>query len=290
MAAPRITAEFVRDLVMRGMHDLPPLSDVVTKTLEATERESATSGEIERLVSTDAALAAKILRVVNSAYYGLSGEVVSLSQAVVVLGMQQIRNLVLSVSVLGLLKSKTPEMQAAQQKLWMHSFASAACAQAISRVFKFGPRDAEAAYTAGLLHEIGKLYLFSALTDMYIVFCEEAAQTGIALGVREREEFGLGHDEIGGMLADRWHFPQTLRDLIARHEGPFEPGTDPLLLAVHASDRLTAPPYDGESRAALMDPVAEAWLNSVPGARETVVVEMEAKIAEASELYGVLLQ
>ena len=290
MAAPRFSRESVSDLVLRGLHDLPPLSDVVTKTLEATERESTTAAEIERLVSADVALSAKILRVVNSAYYGLAGEVFSLNQAVVVLGMQQIRNLVLSVSVLGLLKSQTPELQATQQRLWMHSFSSAACAQALARMFKFGPRDSEAVSTAGLLHSIGKLYLFSAVTEEYVAFCERAAAAGEPTDAREKEVFGMGHEEIGGLLAEKWHFPETLRDLIAQHEGPFDEDAPSLLLAVHVADRLTSPGYDGVSEEFDMDPIAEKWLNTAPGARAVVIAEMEAKIAEASELFGVLLQ
>lgn len=290
MSARRLRKESLSDIVLRGLHDLAPLSDVVTKTLEATERESTTSAEIERLVSTDAALSAKILRVVNSAYYGLAGEVFSLNQAVVVLGMQQIRNLVLSVSVLGLLKSQTPEWQATQQRLWLHSFSSAACAQALARTFKFGPRDAEAVYTGGLLHDIGKLYLFSALTEEYVAFCERAEAAGECSDDLEQATFGMGHDEIGGMLAERWHFPNALRDLISLHEGPFDEDASPLLLAVHVADRLTSHGYGEEGRELCLDPVAERWLDTAPGARAAVVAEMETKIAEASELFGVLLQ
>lgn len=277
---------------MRGVHDLPSLSDVVTKTLEATERESTSASEIERLVSSDAALSAKILRVVNSAYYGLSGQVSSLNQAVVILGIQQIRNLVLSISALSLLKGRTPQLRRLQHSFWMHSFATAVCAQIIARRKRFSARDAEMVYTAGLLHDIGRLYLFSAVSEEYLAVIAHAAKSERSLDEVEPEMLGVRHDEIGGELAKTWHFPAALTDLIARHEGPFGDEIEHALFAIHGADRLTASRYTKTFgvQTPTMDLEVECWLGFTPEDIEAVLAETESKVDEAAEVYGLIVQ
>lgn len=292
MALPQDLAGATRKWILRGVHDLPSLSDVVTKTLEATQRESTSAAEIERLVSSDAALSAKILRVVNSAYYGLSAQVSSLNQAVVILGIQQIRNLVLSISALSLLKGRTPELRRLQYSFWMHSFATAVCAQIIARRKRFSARDADLVYTAGLLHDIGRLYLFSAVSDEYLAVIANAVETGRSLDVVEVEQLGVKHDEIGGELARTWHFPAALEALIERHEGPFGDEIEPTFFAVHGADRMTAQRYTDAFHvpAPPMDLEVECWLGFTDADAEAVLAETDSKVEEATELYGLIVQ
>lgn len=280
----------MRAMILQGVQDLPSLSDVVTKTLEATERDTTTAGEIERLISSDAALSAKILRVVNSAYYGLSGQVSSLGQAVVILGMQQIRNLVLSISALSLLKGRTPELRNLQESFWMHSFATAACAQAIARHKRFGARETEMVYTAGLLHDIGKLFLFCNHSDSYLEVMNYARTHPCELKESEHQILGVGHEEVGLELARNWHFPEPLALLIGRHEGPFDGDPLPMLFAVHAADRLTEDLYfePDEALARKMHPIVEEWLGLSESELAELRVETDERVKEIAALYGLI--
>src|ERR1700712_3732037 len=113
---------FVRRQIARALQDLPALPSVVGKVLSETENPNATAASIEKMISSDQVLASKVLRVVNSAYYGLSGQVTSLGQAIVILGMQQIRNLVLSVCALSQVKPTTPRQHEVLKQFWLHSF------------------------------------------------------------------------------------------------------------------------------------------------------------------------
>lgn len=292
MAAPERMSSTKRVAILQGLHDLPSLSDVVTKTLEATDRDTTTAAEIERLVSTDAALSAKILRVVNSAYYGLSGQVSSLSQAVVILGMQQIRNLVLSISALSLLKGRTPEQRALQQCFWMHSFATAACAQGIARRKRFGVRESELVFTAGLLHDIGKLFLFCNHSEAYLQVVDYARKHGCSLEQAELALLGVRHQEVGFELANTWHFPEPLTLLIGRHEGPFDGEPLPMLYAVHAADRLTEDLYyaHGESLAQGLDPLVSEWLELDEPELEILRAETDVRVKESAALYGLAVE
>src|SRR4051794_5341481 len=92
--------DFLRQSIERAMTDLPALPNVVSRVLEEAEKPDASAAAIEKMIAADQALTSKVLRVVNSAYYGLSGQVTSLGQAIVILGLPQIRNLVLSVSAM----------------------------------------------------------------------------------------------------------------------------------------------------------------------------------------------
>ena len=288
MGVPEPLPTTKRTIILQGLQDLPSLSDVVTKTLEATDRDTTTAGEIERLVSSDAALSAKILRVVNSAYYGLSGQVSSLGQAVVILGMQQIRNLVLSISALSLLKGRTPELRARQQTFWLHSFATAACAQAIARHKRFGARETEMVYTAGLLHDIGKLFLFCNHSEEYLKVIEHARAEDCGLDAAEEALLGVRHEEIGLELAKAWHFPEPLTLLIGRHEGPFDGDPIPMLFAVHAADRLTEDLYyePGEAISRPMDPAVWEWLAMKDPQLAEIRLETDGRVQEIARLYG----
>src|SRR5436190_6608594 len=117
---------FVKKSIEKSVQDLPALPSVVTRILRETESPDACAQNIERMISAEQALASKVLRVVNSAYYGLSGQVTSLSQAIVILGLQQVRNLVLSVSAISSIKPRTPRQQETMKMFWQHSFGTAA--------------------------------------------------------------------------------------------------------------------------------------------------------------------
>ena len=112
----------LRKYIERSLQDLPPLPPVVAKILELTERPDSTASELDRLISSDPAMTAKILRVVNSAYYGLSNQVGTTTHAIVILGFRQIQNLVLSMAAMSLVKSRSPHMASTQMRFWKHSY------------------------------------------------------------------------------------------------------------------------------------------------------------------------
>src|SRR5438477_9307188 len=116
----------LRKYIERSLQDLPPLPPVVAKILELTERPDSTASELDRLISSDPAMTAKILRVVNSAYYGLSNQVGTTTHAIVILGFRQIQNLVLSMAAMSLVKSRSPNMSYTKMRSWKHSYGAAA--------------------------------------------------------------------------------------------------------------------------------------------------------------------
>jgi putative nucleotidyltransferase with HDIG domain len=254
--------QLIREAICRKLRDIPPLPQVVGALMtELQEEETTTAAKLEALILRDPALAAKTLRVVNSAYYGLSRKVLNIGQAVVILGTQQLRNLLMSLAAVSMLQARTQKQRALQKTFWEHSLATAICAELVCRRKGLQPKDCEIAFVGGLLHEIGRLFLFTHLPDTYHKVAEYAIANGHRLSVVEASVLGINHDEVGLELARMWQFPETLEAFVSRHEGPFDSESSPSLLAVHAAHFQVDSIFDKPLDAGAMDPYAEEWLN-----------------------------
>ncbi|HTQ10081.1 MAG TPA: HDOD domain-containing protein [Fimbriimonadaceae bacterium] len=282
--------KFVRLSIEKSLRDLPALPDIVARILKETENQDVSAHNIEKLLSSDQALASKVLRVVNSAYYGLSGQITSLSQAIMILGMPQVRNLVLSVSAISTMKPKTPRQHETLKLFWLHAFGTAAATQIIAQQKRMKVNDMEALFLGGLLHDIGRLFLYSMFTQTYDQVTKYAEDRQITVTEAEMKLLGLNHSQIGSMMATTWKLPQTLIETIARHEGPFSPGDDPTLFAVHAGDNLTQHLYYATENMVMvsLDPVAEEWLGYSEEEFEDLRGQTARKIEEATALFGLL--
>lgn len=281
---------FLRRTIEKALKDLPALPAVVTRILQETEQPDASAASVEKLLASDQALTMKVLRVVNSAYYGLSGQVTSLGQAVVILGMQQVRNLVLSVGAISSLPIKTPRQQETLKQFWLHSFGSAAAAQIIAKEKRQSARDIEIAFLGGLLHDIGRLFLFANFTEIYDNLIAYAAQRQITIEDAELAFLGMTHGQVGEEMAKAWKLPPLLCSLIAHHEGPFTEESTPLEFTVHLADYLTKHLYQlGDTGQAIApDEHALEWLAMSDEQFQELREVTEIKIEEAVQVFGMM--
>lgn len=282
--------KFVRLSIEKSLRDLPALPDIVMRILRETENQDVSTHSIEKLLGSDQALASKVLRVVNSAYYGLSGQVTSLNQAIMILGMPQVRNLVLSVSAISTMKPKSPRQQETLKLFWLHAFGTAAATQIIAQQKRMKVNDMEALFLGGLLHDIGRLFLYSMFTQTYDQVLKYAQDKQVPVLTAELKLLGLTHSQIGATMASTWKLPQGLVDMIAKHEGPFEPADDPTIFAVHLGDNITQHLYFASDQVVdvPMDPVAREWLAFSDEELEELRTQTAHKIEEASALFGLL--
>lgn len=261
MSDPLPATQLIREAICRKLQDIPPLPQVVGELMtELQAEETTTAGKLEALILRDPALAAKTLRVVNSAYYGLSRKILNIGQAVVILGTQQLRNLLMSLAAVSLLQARTAKQKALQKTFWEHSIATAICAEAICRRKGLPPKEGEIAFVGGLLHEVGRLFLFTNLPDTYQKVVDYAIKQGHKLSVVENSVLGISHDDIGIELARVWKFPETLEAFIGGHDGPFPEHAPYALLAVHAAHIKVEGLFEAPMDNAELDPVAEQWL------------------------------
>lgn len=290
--ALQLNQQMVRDALGRAANELPALPNVLCRVLELTETtDSGTVGEIEQLIKSDQAISSRLLRIVNSAYFGLSGQVASVSQAVVILGFQQVRNLVLSVSMMSSFGATGSKSKDAQVRLWESAFATASAAQMIGRKKKIDAKDQELVFVGGLLQNIGSLFMLSILSRSYVAVLEEAFQSEERLFSVENRLLGLNHAEMGTELLKKWGLPENLILLVGRHEGPFEGDVIPALAIVNAAERVGDLIIKGQeySLDALgIDQSILDYLEFDSADFEWVVAETKQKVAAVFELVGAM--
>lgn len=228
----------LRRYIDKAMVDLPALPGVVMQVIQATEKDTVSTQEIEKLLSIDAAITTKLLKVVNSAYFGMPRQIVNVNQTIAILGLMQVRNLVMSIGVLSVLNSTSPRIIEVQREFWQHSFASGSCAEIIGRKKGMVQRDLEAVFVGGLLHDVGRLFLFTLFNLPYQEVLKESLKKQEPVDVVERRILGTTHAELGGSLAERWNFPVELVAMIRGHDNIPDGPVDDQVMAVHIADHI----------------------------------------------------
>lgn len=219
-------AQQINDRIFAQVDTLPTLPEIATELLELTLSENASAETIAELVSRDPSMSAKLLKVVNSAAFGLRFSVSSIRYATTILGMRRVRTLVLSLSVFDTLSKMGGKGKLDRMLFWKHAVASAAAAKWLANTGHY--ENPEEAYVASLIHKIGILLFDSSLADPYREILQRAqAQGGDSLTIAEQEIFGTTHTEIGAQLAARWRLPQPLVEAIRYHVHP-EQAREPL--------------------------------------------------------------
>jgi putative nucleotidyltransferase with HDIG domain len=217
-----------------GVQDLPSLPAVVMELLSSIEQEDIDISVLAKKVSYDQALTAKTLRLANSSTYGLQVKVTTIQQAITFLGFQTTRNLITAAAITGCFPSGRCE-GFHDKAFWRHSIATAACARALARRMRF---NQDIAFTAGLLHDIGRLVLVTGHPDAYAQVVAWHAQHGGDWQDAEQAVLGIDHVDAGVALADHWNFSSTMRQAIAYHHAPDIHGAGFLATIVHVANAI----------------------------------------------------
>ncbi|ADG82956.1 HDOD domain-containing protein [Thermincola potens] len=206
-------------MVMRKVGALPALPHITTRVLELIDNPDSKPQDICKLISQDQVLTTKVLRLVNSAYYGLPRQVATITEAVTILGLQTLRTIVLGVSVYKTLGGLGQKKVLAPEQIWKHSIATATASKILAA--KLGFEYVEQAFVAGLLHDIGKMILNSLMTKEYLEVMRLAGETDKSFLQAEREVLEFDHSVVGDLLAEKWNLPDCLVEPIGYHHDPF---------------------------------------------------------------------
>jgi len=210
-----------KDDVLRKIYskidEIPTLPAVVPKLLSLIESDRTNASDIADVISNDPALASKILKVANSAYYGFSQQISSLKLAMPLLGNNMVRSLALSIGVIRNLPSGRKSANFSDKGLWVHSLAVATLMQELGKRSAKGDNK-EHLFIVGLLHDIGKVVLNQFFGELFEKVLEEVNNQEIeGLHIVERRLIGFDHGEVGAMLLKRWNFPDVVNNSIAAH-------------------------------------------------------------------------
>jgi HD-like signal output (HDOD) protein len=249
MGMPIETITSPQDRILGALDKLPPFSPVLTRLLATLANEDVSFGELAGIIETDAVLAGNMLRVVNSPLYGRISTINSVRHAVSIMGSVKIRNLVLGMSVSRRWAgARVPRTWNAKQ-FNMHSLAVAVLADLVA--LETPVPYAEGAFTAGLLHDVGKLLIAVACPEKFEQIFEMYRAGGDGVAGCEMEVAGVTHADISGAILERWKLPQLIREGVAYHHSPDEADKGKLHLAhiIQAADHYVnsagfgMPPY-----------------------------------------------
>jgi len=211
---------------------LPPIPQAAQKALALIRNPASSASELAVILATDQVLAAQVLRWANSAYYGMENQIATVKQAIVVLGLNLIQELIMTYSLSDQLNKPLPGYELEAGELWQHALGTAIGAKLISKQLNL--KIDEEAYFAGLLCDVGKLVFERLLRETEINRSEWGQYSFLDL---ERANFGIDHAMLGAEIARRWQLPENLVTAITYHHEPQAAENYPLLVAtIHVAD------------------------------------------------------
>lgn len=222
------------DEVRRRIHKLPSLPKVVMELLASLDREDVNIDTLVKKIAKDQALSAKTLRLANSSFYGMARQVATIQDAVIILGFRTVRSLATTAALMGALAANSPAHFNAIP-FWRHSIAVAICARELTSHLNLNP---EQAYTAGLLHDIGRLVLVTQFPSHYEPTMAYRDQHDCNLREAELTMLGIDHAAVGQALTQHWQFPEELQRAVAGHHAPLLGDRQTLSLVVRAADAI----------------------------------------------------
>ena len=211
---PKITIQSL----IENLETLPTLPEIALQVLKLSGDPDAGINEYHDLISHDAALTAKILRVANSAYYGLRNKVSTLKMAVVMLGLEETTRLARAFSFLQSFPSDRTGSRFDFNHFWLHNIAVSEIIQGMSK--RLGYNDASDVSTGGLLHDMGVIVTASFYQNEFVAVVNKVVEERVNRLDVEREIYGMDHTEIGKELAVRWNLPEKLVEIIRYHHDP----------------------------------------------------------------------
>ncbi|MBW1780226.1 MAG: HDOD domain-containing protein [Deltaproteobacteria bacterium] len=203
--------------IISDVRSFPSMSGVAVKVLKLIDDPESTASKIEELLRYDPGITANILKLTNSAYFGLPAKIGSVRQAIVLLGWERLGKLVMTSCVNAILDKAVPGYDLPAGELWRHSIAVSIAAELLAK--ELGIAAGDEIFTAALLHDLGKLVLGNYVKeDLQAI--EAAAGEDIPFQVAERQVLGTDHAEVGSRLLESWSFPESLVKSVRWHHEP----------------------------------------------------------------------
>lgn len=268
--------------------ELGSLPEITTRIVQVVEDPRATAHDMHEIVRSDPPLAAKVLKVVNSAFYGLPSQITSLDRAILLLGLSAVKNIALAASLARLFKADAISEQIAARDLWRHSVAVGVGARELSRVVR--PQQCEEAFVSGLVHDVGLIVAQQLFADKMREIAETCFNQAQDFRAAEVRLIGADHETFGGSLALRWKFPPGLRYAISSHHEPLTvpPEHQPIVALVYLADVLCAQWHCGFWLTAQMQTVTDEVLRAAGLIRaqlDTVAARLPELTEEAERVF-----
>ncbi len=278
-----------RAIIMAHVDAFPSMPSSTVKLLELVDQDDASVQEIEDILRLDPGLTANILKLTNSAMFGLPTKVGSVKQAILLLGTQKLKQLIIASCVGAVMDQDIPGYELPAGELWHHSIAVSVAAQGLVR--ELGFKSGDDIFTAALLHDVGKLIL-GQFIDKDDAILRAAAGYTVSFEVAEREVLGTDHAEIGAHILEGWCLPESLVHAVRWHHNPVMAEVDCLTTdVVHVADMLCLMLGIGVGREGMQyqpSPVVTHRLGLKPFQLEKLASQTIQTTAELADLFAKL--
>ena len=268
----------VKGMVL-AVRDLPTLPTVLEEVSKLVENPDVSTDKIGKVIATDQVLTAKVLKMVNSPIYGFPGRISSINHALVLLGFNVIRGIIISTSVFDIMNQN-------MKGLWEHSLGCATAANAIARRVELdGPEEYS---VSGLLHDLGKVVTAVQLPQLHTDIQNAVKSKDVTWLEAEKAVLGFGHNRINAWLADHWHLPGNIKEGMAYHHAPALASGYPAMAAtVHLADflvKLYEYGFSGDDQVPVFAPEALKVLGLRQSDLERILDDLSDKFVEISDL------
>lgn len=230
MDNPEVRLQKIRKFVQK----MPSLSTTVSKVLEICSRTDTSPNDLNKVISLDPVLTGQVLKLINSAYYSLVNKVASLTRAIIMLGLNTVKNLALSTAIIRSVGQTKKSKVLPIRKFWAHSIGVGVTAKIFAAELDVPMGEREEYFVAGLLHDLGKI----PFGDEYAEVLLETGKKQQALVHTEQELLGIDHQEVGKMIAEKWKLNTAITQAICYHHAPelADPENRQLVAAITLAD------------------------------------------------------
>jgi putative nucleotidyltransferase with HDIG domain len=275
--------------ILERIKALPTLSVVVARVIQVVSNPLTSASDLSNIITVDQALTAKVLRLANSAFYGFPFRIKNITQAVSILGFDTIRNLALTVSVHKIFTGDDRSGQGfSHQEFWKHAVGVAICSSLLAKKIKY--KSPEGAFTAGLLHDIGKSFFEQYMHEEFMEALKNAAEKNITIFDSEREIIGIDHAAVGKIMAEKWNLPHELKAGIASHHHPEEEQEENVMATmVNVANILCKKKGVGFAGDRIVMPIgseARALLNLDEKAESEMMARLDTELNEAQAFFN----
>ncbi len=205
---------------------MPSFSTTVTKVLEICNNPAISPNDLNRVISLDPVLTGRALNLINSAYYALPNQITSLTRAIIMIGINTVKNLALSTAILDSVGRKDSFQIFSMDDFWTHSICVGVTAKLLAGLKNVPMAEREEYFVAGLIHDLGKIPLYNCFNDECAAALKLSEEREVSLIKTEGEIFGMDHGVVGEMIADKWQLNAAMNCAMRHHHEPENAGDE----------------------------------------------------------------
>jgi putative nucleotidyltransferase with HDIG domain len=270
--------------IIDRVEDLPTLPRTVLRITELVNDPKSSARDLARIITDDQVLAARLLKLVNSSFYGFPQRISTITAAIVLLGFDAMRNLLLTTSVFDIFPNRKKANQIRQEQLWDHSLGCAVGAKILGNHLRYD--KVEELFVSGLLHDIGKIVEMIFMPEAFTRISRLVRNENVLMITAEEKILGYSHADVGRLLAEKWNLPPKLSSVILHHHQPSSAGRFALEAAiVHLADILCRSlniGYGGDDKMPALDKKAWETLRISTELLESMMAEIKREFDDIS--------